>query len=81
VQVSSQALAFFFLEFDRGGQQDLLLFLFHFLKCLLVAGYSSLVKNYEQYQADSEYEHANSTDEQYEGYSGWVGLKEKHRLG
>lgn len=69
VKVCGYALAFFFLPADGGVQQDLLLFIFHFLELHLVFDNPSLVENDKHDQADSKYQHANGSEEQHIGHS------------
>lgn len=69
VEVSGDALAFFFLPADRCVKEDLLLFLLHFLELHLVFDDPALVENDKYDQADSEYQHADRSEEQNVGHS------------
>lgn len=69
VKVCGYALPFFFLPADGCVQQDLLLFIFHFLELHLVFDDPTLVENNKHDQADSKYQHANGSEEQHIGHS------------
>lgn len=69
VKVCGYPLPFFFLPAYGGVQQDLLLFIFHFLELHLVFDDPTLVENDKDDQADSEYQHANGSEEQHIGHS------------
>lgn len=57
MQVGGQALAFFFLQFDRSVEQDLLLLLFHLLQFILKADNASLMEYDKDHQADGQHKH------------------------
>ena len=59
VEVGGNTLAFFFLQADRGIQQQFLLILLHALEAQLVAYHLTLVKNNENDEPDGKCEHTN----------------------
>ena len=69
MKICGYTLAFFFLPADRRVQEDFLLFILHFLELHLVFDDSALVENNKYDQADSKYQHANGSEEQYIGHS------------
>lgn len=69
MKICGYPLPFFFLPAYGGVQQDLLLFIFHFLELHLVFNNPSLVENDKDDQADSKYQHANGSEEQHIGHS------------
>jgi hypothetical protein len=58
MKVGGQSLAFFFLQFDGGIEQYLLLLLFHLLQFILKADNASLMENDKDHQADRQHKHA-----------------------
>ena len=78
VQVSREALPFFFLQFDRGVQQYLLLLLFHLLYFFMEAEDPALVHDEEYNKATYQHDHAHGAKEQHSGNSRFGGLQEEH---
>ena len=81
VEIGSDALAFFFLEADRGIQQHFLLFLFQPLQLHLVAYHFPLVKDDKHDKADSQCQHTHGAKEQNQGHgtiSSATYLQEEH---
>lgn len=79
MQVGGQALAFFFLQFDGGIQQDLLLFLFHLVDLVLEFQNPALVQDDKDHQGYHQDNHTDGTQEEDQGNSGFGGLKKEHR--
>src|SRR5687767_15009201 len=67
VQICGNTLSFLFLEADRGVEQHFLLFGFHFLQGALVADHFALVEDNKDNEADSQYQHSDGTEEEYQG--------------
>ena len=65
MEVSCNALPFFFLKADGSIKQGFLLILLHTLQLLLVADDFSLVKSDKDDKANRECQHPDSTKEQY----------------
>jgi len=62
VQVGGDPGPFFFLQPDRGVEQEFLLLIFHFLQGHLVPDDFTLVKDDKNDQADGEHEHADRAE-------------------
>jgi hypothetical protein len=58
-----------------------LLLLFHLLQFILEAYHLSLVKDDKDDKAYGKHQHPECAQEEYCGYSGFGGLKKKHKIG
>lgn len=79
VQVGREALAFLFLEADRGVEEHALLFLLHSLEGLLVADDLALVENNEYDEPYGQREHTDGSEEHNRRDAGLgINLQEQH---